>query len=82
VPYVERLQALRREYGRADEPFEILVALLEMPTADLYKRAEDIGITAVMCAPWIGAAGVDPNDVTTFRGPVERFANDVIAKFR
>ena len=52
--YVERLHALRREYGRADEPFEILLALMDAPTADLYKRAEDIGITAVMCAPWMG----------------------------
>ncbi len=57
VGYVERLHALRREYGREDEPFEIMLALLEMPTADLYKRAEDIGITAVMCAPWMGAPG-------------------------
>lgn len=82
VSHVERLTALRREYGRADEPFEILLALLEVPTADLFKRAEDIGITAVMCAPWMGAEGVDPADVRTFRGPVERFAEDVIAKCR
>ena len=61
--YVERLHALRREYGRADEPFDILLALMDVPTVDLYKRAEDIGITAVMCAPWMGADGVDPADV-------------------
>lgn len=82
VPYVERLTALRREYGRADQPFEILLALLEIPTVDLFRRAEDIGITGVMCAPWMGAAGVDLTDVRTFRRPVERFATDVIAKFR
>lgn len=82
VSYAERLTALRREYGRADEPFEILLALLEVPTVDLFRRAEDVGITAVMCAPWMGADGVDPNDVRTFRGPVERFADDIIAKCR
>ena len=43
MPYVERLHALRREYGRADEPFEILLALMDVPTVDLYRRAEDIG---------------------------------------
>lgn len=82
VPYVERLQALRREYGRGDEPFEIMLALLELPTPDLFKRAEDIGITAVMCAPWMGAEGVDPTNVESFRIPIERFAEDVIAKTR
>ena len=44
VGYVEKLK-LRREYGRENEPFDILLALLELPTPDLYKRAEDIGIT-------------------------------------
>ena len=36
-----RLTALRREYGRAERPFEIVLALLERPSPDLYKRAED-----------------------------------------
>ncbi|ULE33054.1 TIGR03619 family F420-dependent LLM class oxidoreductase [Mycobacterium sp. IDR2000157661] len=80
--YVERLHALRRDYGRADEPFDIMLALLEPPTVDLYKRAEDIGITAVMCAPWMGAAGMDCEDVERYRQPIERFAETVIDKVR
>jgi probable F420-dependent oxidoreductase len=82
VHYVERLHALRREYGRADEPFDIMLALMDIPTPDLYKRAEDIGITAAMCAPWMGADGVDPADVSTFRAPIERFAESVVAHVR
>ncbi|WP_237573530.1 TIGR03619 family F420-dependent LLM class oxidoreductase [Mycolicibacterium lacusdiani] len=81
VGQVERLRALRREYGRGDEPFEIMLALLEAPTADLYRRAEDAGITAVMCAPWMGAT--EPGaGVEEFRAPIERFAETVIAKVR
>lgn len=82
VRFVERLRVLRREYGRADEPFEIMMALLEVPTADLYRRAEDIGITATLCAPWLGAPDVDPADVKTFRAPIERFAESVVAQVR
>jgi probable F420-dependent oxidoreductase len=82
TPYVTRLHELRRECGRAGEPFEILLALMDPPTPDLYRRAEDIGITAVMAAPWIGANGVDPGDVATFRGPIERFAETVMARVR
>jgi hypothetical protein len=54
VGYVQKLSALRREYGRGNEPFEVMLALLEPPSPDLYKRTEEIGITAVMCAPWAG----------------------------
>jgi probable F420-dependent oxidoreductase len=75
VGYVQKLTALRREYGRDGEPFEIMLALLEPPSVDLYRRAEDIGITAVMCAPWMGAED-------GYRPSIERFAEAVIEKFR
>jgi probable F420-dependent oxidoreductase len=81
VRYVQKLTALRREYGRDGEPFEIMLALLEMPSADLYRRAEDLGITAVMCAPWL-AEGVEPGDQERCRATIERFAETVIARCR
>lgn len=83
VAHVERLTALRREYGRAERPFEIMLALLERPSPDLYKRAEDAGITAVMCAPWAAEPGIDHGtDVERFRPSIERFAESVVAKCR
>jgi probable F420-dependent oxidoreductase len=77
VGYVQKLTALRREYGRQSEPFEIMLALLEPPSVDLYRRAEDLGITALMCAPWAGA-----QDAERYRPSIERFAETVIEKFR
>jgi len=74
VRYVDRLRELRREYGRADQPFEVLLALLDPPSVDLYRRAEDAGITAVLCAPW--AVADDPRDATM------RFADRIISRFR
>jgi alkanesulfonate monooxygenase SsuD/methylene tetrahydromethanopterin reductase-like flavin-dependent oxidoreductase (luciferase family) len=81
VHYVEKLDALRREYGRQNEPFDILLALLEPPTPDLYRRAEDIGITQVMSAPWMGTE-LPPGDVERYRAPIERFAETIIDKVR
>jgi probable F420-dependent oxidoreductase len=78
VQYAERLKAFRREYGREHEPFGILLALLEPPTRDLFKRAEEVGITAVMCSPW----GLEDFQAKRFREPIERFAETVIAKSR
>jgi probable F420-dependent oxidoreductase len=81
VGYVQRLQALRREYGRENEPFDILLALLEPPSVDLYRRAEDIGITSVMCRPWFGT-DVGDKGVEAYRGPIEKFAEEIIEKCR
>lgn len=81
--YVSKLDALRREFGRADQPFEIMLALMDPPSPDLYKRAEDIGITAVMCAPWMTDPAVAAGgDVERYRGPIERFAESVVAECR
>lgn len=84
VEIVERLNGYRRRYGRADEPFEILLALLEPPSVELYRRAEAIGITGVMCSPWSGqrdipSIGSHEERADHYRVCVDRFAEDVIA---
>lgn len=81
-PYVETLTKLRHECGRAHEPFDIMVALLEPQTVDTYKRAEDMGITQVMCAPWFGTplpGDQELSDTERFRRHIEKFADTVIA---
>ena len=72
--YVERLRGYRREYGREHEPFDIIVALLDVPSPDVYRRAEDIGISGVMCAPWTGLPA------ERYRDAIERFAEDIVAR--
>ena len=85
VHHVQRLTTLRREYGRHSEPFDIMLALLEPPSPDLFRRAEDLGVTAVMCAPWAGSDET-PNaadeSVERYRPAIERFAETVIASCR
>lgn len=87
VHYVQILSTLRRSYGRHDEPFEIMLALRETPSPGLYKRAEDLGITAVMCSPWAGlddllAGASTAGYAERFRPAIERFAETVIDKCR
>ncbi|KUI18236.1 LLM class F420-dependent oxidoreductase [Mycolicibacterium acapulense] len=81
VGYARKLRSLLREYGRENAPFDIMLALLEPPSPDLYKRAEDAGITAVMCSPWMGM-DLEPGGVERYREPIERFAETIIAKVR
>ncbi len=80
VGYAKRLTELRREYGRENEPFEVLLALLEPPSVDVYRRAEDAGITAVMVRPWLGRE-TGPG-VEGYRESIERFAENIIDKCR
>jgi probable F420-dependent oxidoreductase len=87
VAIIGRLHEYRRRFGTADRPFEIVVSLRDAPSADLYRRAEDIGVTAVMCSPWMGvdhigsgASDGPKQPAERFRAPIERFAEDVIAR--
>jgi probable F420-dependent oxidoreductase len=86
-PWVDKLRDYRHEYGREHEPFEIIVGLMDTPSADVYKRAEEIGITGVMCAPWAGIddihAGAHDSlkqPAERYRAPIERFAEEIVAK--
>ena len=81
VSYADKITKLLHEYGRASEPFDIMLALMEPPSPDLYKRAQDAGITAVMCAPWMGA-DLPGDGVERYREPIERFAEEIIGKVR
>ncbi len=42
---LERLAELRREYGRANDPFELHVISLDAYTPDGVRRLEDLGVT-------------------------------------
>lgn len=77
--FARKLTELRGEYGRQDEPFDIIVAFLEKLTPDLLKRAADVGITGVTCSPWAGTRAVAPRrSVEEYRAAIERFANTYI----
>ncbi len=71
------MHRLRAEAGRSDHPFEIIVALAAIPDKDLYARFEDLGVSGIMCAPWLTRSpskdryGYDADHV---RQRMERFA--------
>lgn len=74
------IDALRREHGTRDRPFEAVVSIWGDPlTPDAVKRLEDVGATGMVSLPF--AFMVAPQ--TTLdqkRAYLETFANDVIAK--
>lgn len=83
--HATRLRGFLADAGRDVEPFEIIAAIKELPSVDLYRRAEEeLGVTATLCVPWIGdmaidaqrSAGAGPADA--YRSSIERFAEEIV----
>lgn len=64
---VPRLDALRREFGRSDEPFEIKALCTDAFEASGFQRMADIGVTEAMVCPWF----YRPGDVESLDHQVE-----------
>jgi probable F420-dependent oxidoreductase len=76
-----RLDALRREAGRADAPFETVVPLVTPPDLDTLRRLEDAGASGAVSYPF--AFSVAPSSsLDQKRAYLESYANDVIEKLR
>ena len=81
---VGRIQAARKEADRQDDDFSIYLAVRTVPDVDLFRRFEDLGVTDLLCAPWMGVrAGEDdtPETIQVKRVEAcEQFAEHIIAK--
>ena len=77
---VPRLAELRREYGRADVPFEIKALCTDIFDYDGFRRMEDIGVTEAMVCPWFYRPG-DTDSVEHQTDSVRRFAEETVARF-
>jgi len=78
---LDKLAAIRRAEGTADQPFEIHVISLEAYTADGVKRLEDRGVTDVIVGfrlPYI--LGPDTEPLADKITHLERYAERIIAK--
>jgi len=77
---IPKLTALREGFGRGDAPFEIKAICSDVFDYDGFRRLEELGVTDAMVCPWY----FHPGDITALehqRTGVERFAEDVVARF-
>lgn len=75
-----RLDELRAEYGRADEPFEIQAVCIDRFGADGCRELFDAGVTDVITIPWLFYGVGNGGDLQAKKDGIKRFADDVIAK--
>ena len=74
---IDEVQALRREYGTADRPFEIIASVMDAFDVDGYRRLEDLGVTHLMTMPWVFYGGQTESLDDKLDG-IKRFGDDVI----
>jgi probable F420-dependent oxidoreductase len=78
---LERLAALRREYGRSHLPFEIHVVSADAYTPDGVRRLEDMGVTDVVVGFRDGyARGPDTQTLEQKLEALRRYADGVLAQ--
>jgi len=77
--YADRLRSMRREAGRGDEPFEVIVACNDAFDCEGYRRLEAAGATALITVPWLLYGG-RTDSLSDKIDAIRRFADDVIAK--
>jgi alkanesulfonate monooxygenase SsuD/methylene tetrahydromethanopterin reductase-like flavin-dependent oxidoreductase (luciferase family) len=85
IPMIDRMNDLRREYGREREPFAIYATAAESFSADGIKRLEDLGVTHT--AGGFGRFNpygleTDPETLQEKIDNLDRYADEVIAAVR
>jgi probable F420-dependent oxidoreductase len=76
---VERLLGYRREYGRQNQAFDIIVPVTAPPDVELFRRLEDAGVGGTVSFPLCQTLG-PRSSLDQKRQLLERYASDIIAK--
>jgi alkanesulfonate monooxygenase SsuD/methylene tetrahydromethanopterin reductase-like flavin-dependent oxidoreductase (luciferase family) len=86
---VAELNALRREFGREKEPFDIMLHCPDAETVDDIRRIEEMGVTDLQVAPWNLASMQEELGVSAMRvqpplavkqESLKRYAGSIIEK--
>jgi probable F420-dependent oxidoreductase len=77
---IDRLAALRTEYGRADQPFEIQAVCIDRFGLDGFRQQAEAGVTDAIVVPWrFYGTGFD-GDLSAKKDGIRRFADEVLTK--
>jgi len=80
ITSINRIQAWREDYGRAQDAFEVMATPSDAWDVDGYRRLEDAGVTHILTMPWPFYHG-DSQTLEHKIDGIMRFADDVIRCF-
>lgn len=86
---IEELNGFRREFGRENEPFDIMMHCPDAETVDDIRRLEDLGVTDLQVTPWserilaemgVGAIMQQQPSLEVKLEAIKRYAGEMIVK--
>ncbi len=77
--YLGKMRGYLKEAGREGDPFAIYLTLAALPDVGLYSEFGEMGVTDMVCAPWMLAGGVESSLDAKLKA-ADEFATAVIAK--
>ena len=80
IESIERINNWRREYGRENEPFEVMATPSDAWDIDGYKRLQDAGVSHILTMPWPFYHGESEQMEHKIDG-IKRYADDIVARF-
>jgi probable F420-dependent oxidoreductase len=87
---IDELNRYRREYGRENAPFDIMMHCPDAESLDDIRRLEDLGVTDLQVTPWsekilaemgVGAIMQQQPPLEVKLQAIEKYAEEVIGKF-
>jgi len=85
-----QINEMRREAGRENEPFDIMMHCPDAESVDDIRRLEELGVTDLQVTPWsekilaemgVGAIMQQQPSLAVKQEAIERYAGEIIAKF-
>ena len=80
-PLLGRLDSLRREYGREQQPFEAMLGVSAAPTLDLYQRLAEDGLRSTVAPPFQYALGKRQSTIDEKKAFMETYAERIVRHF-
>jgi probable F420-dependent oxidoreductase len=83
------LQQLRREFGRENEPFDVMMHCPDAESIDDIRRLEDLGVTDLQVTPWseqvlaemgVGAIMRQQPPLSVKIDAIRRYADQIVSK--
>lgn len=81
IETVSKIKSYRADAGLGDKPFDVMASASDAWEIEGYRKLEQGGVTHLLTMPWAFYHGENPNLEQKIDG-IQRFAKDIIAKFR
>ena len=78
VESIRKIRAMRQEFGRDGQPFDVMATPMDVGDPDGLRRLEDEGVTHIIGTPWL-MYYQGPTTLEQKKDAIKRYADEIIA---